>query len=166
MWSAWAFGLNGGGGGGNGNNTIGQPLWCVAGWWTISCQPSLAGGSGCIETWGGTQIPEKFWCGWKGGLSGQGRRIPWPTRLKKPTWKRCFSSCRSTSKRIENHGLLWPLCQLFYVPLFTPLPLLHVLKNFILSNISIRIRKFLTIHSLILYLNKIDMLALLFTAKA
>lgn len=35
--SIWAFGLNDDGGGGNGKDTVGQPWWCTARWWTISC---------------------------------------------------------------------------------------------------------------------------------
>ena len=135
--STWEFGLNGGGGGGNENDIVGQPWWsCATVWWTISCHPSLAGGSSCIETWGGRWILEKFWCGWKWGILGLGFIIPWLTRLKNPSWKNWFSSCRSTSKCIKNHGLLWPLCQLFTLPLFAPLPLPPLLKKLILKQYS------------------------------
>ena len=135
-WSAWAFGLNGDRGAGNGNDIVGQPWWCSTGWWIISCQSGLAGSSNCIETWGGTRILEKFWCGSKGGLLDLGCRIPSPTRLKNTAWKIWFSSCRSTSKCIKNHGLLWPLCQLFTLPLFAPLPLPPLLKKLILKQYS------------------------------
>jgi hypothetical protein len=115
-------------GGWGGNES--QSWWWIAGWWTRSYQPSLAGGSGHIDTWGGTGMPKRFWCAWKCGLSGQVWRIPWHTRLKKPTWKIWFNSWGSTSKCMENRGLLWPLYQ-FPLPLL-PLPLLSLLKNLIL----------------------------------
>jgi hypothetical protein len=50
----------------NGSETVGQPWRWEAGWLTISFQPSLAGGSGCIDTCGGTRIPGKFEAAGKG----------------------------------------------------------------------------------------------------
>ena len=71
------------------------------------------------------------------------------------------------SKCIENRGVLWPLCQLFPLPLFAPLPFLPLLKK---THPEARFKseygKPLTIHSLTLYLNKIKMLALSFTIEA
>jgi len=62
-WSAWEIGFFGGGRWGNGKEAVDQSWWWTTSWWTISCQPSLVGSYGCIHTWGGTQISEKFWCG-------------------------------------------------------------------------------------------------------
>jgi len=106
-WEIWALGLTSGG---KGNETVGQPWWWETCWWTIYFQPSLVGTSGCIDTCGGIGMLGKFLGGWYGSLAGQRCNLPWPTKLKNPTWNKWFKSCRSTSKWIENRGLLWPHC--------------------------------------------------------
>jgi hypothetical protein len=42
-WDILEFGLIGGGGGGKGIDAMSQPWLWTRGWWTVSCQPSLAG---------------------------------------------------------------------------------------------------------------------------
>ena len=84
-----------------------------------------------LTTWSGTWKLEKLGNGWKGELLGLGCgwNTPWPTKLKNLAWNSWFNSWGSTSKWMENMGLLLPLFQKIFFPL--PLPWLPVLKKLI-----------------------------------
>ena len=86
-WLAWAFGFFGGARGGNDKDIVGQPWWWATGWWTISFQPSLAGGSSYIDTWGERRYQKIFEVAGREvsqvGAGGSHGQLGWRTQLER-----------------------------------------------------------------------------------